>query len=246
MIYRFSLFTFLNSIVSFHVCILSSVLSSFLSMRNYCMPTPNSQPKLPHPVRPTSLNLGPSSASASASGGEFQLLTAFSNPIIPSSAINPRPQPSSQVYNYLYAASDANINNNNGTSNINSNTNRVYEYVSPSPGIDSIRNMDIFSDRSYFNSPTAPAEDNLFYSGGNDNNNFGQTHRNYAASGLYSSYAASYSSALSESLAETPGVSVAPIGFLPDPVQSFGPTSSSAAHCKLEVSLLPSKWQLLP
>ncbi|XP_044570661.1 epsin-1 isoform X4 [Drosophila ananassae] len=151
-------------------------------------------------------------------------------------------QPGSQVYNYPYASSDANINNNNGissniNSNINTTTNRVHEFVSPSPGIDSIRNMDIFSDRSYFNSPTAPADDNLFYSGGSDNNNFGQTHRNYGASGLYSSYAASYSSALSDSLAETPGVSVAPIGFVPDPVQSFGPTSSSAAHCKLEPTM---------
>ncbi|KAH8317569.1 hypothetical protein KR074_000297 [Drosophila pseudoananassae] len=189
------------------------------------------QPKLPHPVRPTSLNLGPSSAPA----GEFQLLSAFSNPIIPS-VLNPRPQPSSQVYNYPYASSnDANISNNNMNSSTSS-TKNVYESVSPSPGIDGIRNMDLFSDRSYFNSPTAPADDNFLYSGSNDNNNFGETRRNYGASGLYSSYAASYSSALSESLAETPGVSVAPIGFVPDPVQSFGPTSSSAAsaHCKLE------------
>ncbi|XP_070135405.1 epsin-2 isoform X1 [Drosophila bipectinata] len=140
-------------------------------------------------------------------------------------------QPSSQVNNYPYASSnDANMNSST------SSTKNVFEFVSPSPGIDGIRNMDLFSDRSYFNSPTAPADDNFLYSGSNDNNNFGETRRNYGASGLYSSYAASYSSALSQSLAETPGVSVAPIGFVPDPVQSFGPTSSSAAsaHCKLE------------
>ncbi|KAH8293772.1 hypothetical protein KR054_004369 [Drosophila jambulina] len=173
-----------------------------------------SQPKLPPPVRPTSLNLGPSSV------GEFQLLSAFSNPVIPSATIIPQPQPSSQVYNYPY----------NGHITSSSSTSTMYSHVSPSPGIDGIRNMDIFSDRPYFNSPTAPADDayNMYSSPSSNNNN------NYGTPGIYSSYAASYSSALSESLAETPGVSVAPIGFVDDPVSSFGPSSAAAGHCKLE------------
>lgn len=103
--------------------------------------------------------------------------------------------------------------------------------------------MDIFSERPYFNSPTAPADDESYnmYSSPSNNN------INYGTPGLYSSYAASYSSALSDSLAETPGVSVAPIGFVDDPVRSFGPSTSTsaAAHCKLEVSVPPPPVKLL-
>ncbi|KAH8378590.1 hypothetical protein KR009_000088 [Drosophila setifemur] len=187
-----------------------------------------SQPKLPPPVRPTSLSLGPTP-------GEFQLLTAFSNPVIPSS-INPRPQPNPpQVQNNSYSS------NTTVTSSSSSSITTLFNnFVSPSPGIDGIRNMDIFSDRPYFNSPTAPAGDNYMYSPSNNNNNNNESFGGnsiYGTPGIYSSYAASYSSALSESLAETPGVSAAPLGFVPDPVQSFGPPSSSlasASHCKLE------------
>nr|XP_017009517.2 epsin-1 isoform X3 [Drosophila takahashii] len=188
-----------------------------------------SQPKLPPPVRPTSLNLGPSSA------GEFQLLSAFSNPIIPSANIL-QPQLNSQVYSAAYQSnSSTNIIGNGGNmnSNLNSSTSNstIYSsYMRPSPGIDGIRNMDIFTDRPYYNSPTAPADETYMYNG-NSNNNINS---NYGTPRLYSSYAASYSSALSDSLAETPGISVAPMGFVAEPVMSFGPSSSSANNCKLE------------
>jgi len=101
--------------------------------------------------------------------------------------------------------------------------------------------MDIFTERPYYNSPTAPADDTYMYNS-RDNNNINS---NYGTPSLYSSFAASYSSALSDSLAETPGISVAPLGFVADTVMSFGPSSSSA-NCKLEVSLLPLKLSLLP
>ncbi|KAH8270213.1 hypothetical protein KR018_005954 [Drosophila ironensis] len=186
-----------------------------------------SQPRLPPPVRPTSLNLG------HAPADEFQLLSAFSNPVIPSTIKPPRPQPSSQVYNPYASGASGNIN-----SSLNSSGNPA----SPSPGVDSIRNMEIFSDRPYFNSPTALSADanyNMFCGSNqnysvNNNTAYASGNSSYGTPGLYSSYAASYSSALSESLAETPGVSVAPIGFVPDPVQTFGTSSPSAAHCKQE------------
>ncbi|XP_041564455.1 epsin-1 isoform X3 [Drosophila elegans] len=192
-----------------------------------------SQPKLPPPVRPTSLNLGPSSV------GEFQLLSAFSNPVIPPAYIPSQPQQNSQVYNYAYQSSSSssgsaiNIRGNGNMNSSTSNSTLYSTYVSPSPGIDGIRNMDIFSERPCYNSPTAPADDSFMYNR-NDNNNISS---NYGTPRLYSSYAASYSSALSDSLAETPGVSVSPMGFVADPVMSYGPPSSSANHCKLEPSM---------
>ncbi|XP_016955794.1 epsin-1 isoform X1 [Drosophila biarmipes] len=178
-----------------------------------------SQPKLPPPVRPTSLNLGPPCV------GEFQLLSAFSNPIIPSANIL-QPQQNSQVYNSAYQSSSST----NIPSCSTSNSTPYSSYASPSPGIDGIRNMDIFSERPYYNSPTAPADETYMYNGTNNNN----INSNYGTPRLYSSYAASYSSALSDSLAETPGVSVAPMGFVAEPVLSFGPSSSAANNCKLE------------
>ncbi|XP_017066740.1 epsin-2 isoform X3 [Drosophila eugracilis] len=185
-----------------------------------------SQPKLPPPVRPTSLNLGPSSVGV----GEFQVLSAFSNPIIPS-AIIPQPQPNSQVYNYAYQSnSNTNILSNSNMNSTTSNSTIYSSYMSPSPGIDSIRNMDIFNERPYYNSPTAPVDDSYMYKS-NDSNN---ANSNYGTSRLYSSYAASYSSALSDSLSETPGISVAPMGFVAEPVISFGSSTTSANNCKLE------------
>nr|NP_523962.2 liquid facets, isoform B [Drosophila melanogaster]NP_729267.1 liquid facets, isoform D [Drosophila melanogaster]AAF50542.2 liquid facets, isoform B [Drosophila melanogaster]AAN12041.1 liquid facets, isoform D [Drosophila melanogaster] len=186
-----------------------------------------SQPKLPPPVRPTSLNLGPSSV------GEFQLLSALSNPIIPIAHI-PQPQPNLQVYNNAYQSSSSTniLGKSNIPTNMNSSTSNstIHScYASPSPGVDGIRNMDIFTERPYYNSPTAPADDTYMYNS-RDNNNINS---NYGTPSLYSSFAASYSSALSDSLAETPGISVAPLGFVADTVMSFGPSSSSA-NCKLE------------
>ncbi|XP_041450526.1 epsin-1 isoform X4 [Drosophila obscura] len=105
-----------------------------------------------------------------------------------------------------------------------------------SPGIDSIRNMDLFSEtpqRPYFNSPTAheaePRYISDMYNSNSNNNNFGTP-------GLYSTYASSYSSALSDSLAETPGIKIAPMqlpfGDITEDVRNFG--MSTAAACKLE------------
>jgi len=187
-------------------------------------------------VRPTSLNLGPPSA------GEFQLLSAFSNPIIPSATIL-QPQQNSQVYNSAYQSnSSTNILSNSNMNSSTSNSTIYSSYASPSPGIDGIRNMDIFTERPYYNSPTAPADETYMYNGTNNNN----VNSNYGTPRLYSSYAASYSSALSDSLAETPGISVAPMGFVAEPAMSFGPSSSAANNCKLEVSEVPLKLSLLP
>ncbi|XP_034121853.1 epsin-1 isoform X3 [Drosophila guanche] len=108
-----------------------------------------------------------------------------------------------------------------------------------SPGIDSIRNMDLFSEmpqptRPYFNSPTAHEAEpryisDVYNSNSNSNNN------NYGAPALYSTYASSYSSALSDSLAETPGIKIAPMNFgdaVGEDVRNYG--MSTAAACKLE------------
>ncbi|XP_017039589.1 epsin-2 isoform X4 [Drosophila ficusphila] len=152
-------------------------------------------------------------------------------PVMGGVSATSQPQQNSQVHNYAYQSnSNTNILGNSNMSSSTSNSTIYSSYVSPSPGIDGIRNMDIFTERPYFNSPTAPAAETYLYNS-NDNNNI---NLNYGTPRLYSSYAASYSSALSDSLAETPGVSVAPMGFVADPVMSFGPSTSSANHCKLE------------
>ncbi|XP_016990928.1 epsin-1 isoform X4 [Drosophila rhopaloa] len=149
-------------------------------------------------------------------------------PVMGGVSATSQPQQNSQVYNYAYQSnSNTNIHGNSNMNSSNSNSTIYSTFVSPSPGIDGIRNMDILSERPYFNSPTAPADDSYMY----NNNNISS---NYGTPKLYSSYAASYSSALSDSLAETPGVSVAPMGFAADPVMSFGPSSSASNHCKLE------------
>ncbi|BFF97787.1 epsin-1 [Drosophila madeirensis] len=104
----------------------------------------------------------------------------------------------------------------------------------PSPGIDSIRNMDLFSEtpRPYFNSPTAHEAEPRYIS---DMYNSNSNNNNYGAQALYSTYASSYSSALSDSLAETPGIKIAPMNFgdaAGEDVRNYG--MSTAAACKLE------------
>nr|XP_036670635.1 epsin-1 isoform X4 [Drosophila suzukii] len=142
-----------------------------------------------------------------------------------------QPQQNSQVYNSAYQSnSSTNILSNSNMNSSTSNSTIYSSYASPSPGIDGIRNMDIFTERPYYNSPTAPADETYMYNGTNNNN----VNSNYGTPRLYSSYAASYSSALSDSLAETPGISVAPMGFVAEPAMSFGPSSSAANNCKLE------------
>ncbi|XP_016955799.1 epsin-1 isoform X4 [Drosophila biarmipes] len=147
-------------------------------------------------------------------------------PVMGGVSATSQPQQNSQVYNSAYQSSSST----NIPSCSTSNSTPYSSYASPSPGIDGIRNMDIFSERPYYNSPTAPADETYMYNGTNNNN----INSNYGTPRLYSSYAASYSSALSDSLAETPGVSVAPMGFVAEPVLSFGPSSSAANNCKLE------------
>nr|NP_001261526.1 liquid facets, isoform H [Drosophila melanogaster]NP_001261529.1 liquid facets, isoform K [Drosophila melanogaster]NP_729268.2 liquid facets, isoform C [Drosophila melanogaster]AAN12042.2 liquid facets, isoform C [Drosophila melanogaster]AGB94221.1 liquid facets, isoform H [Drosophila melanogaster]AGB94224.1 liquid facets, isoform K [Drosophila melanogaster] len=155
-------------------------------------------------------------------------------PVMGGVSTTSQPQPNLQVYNNAYQSSSSTniLGKSNIPTNMNSSTSNstIHScYASPSPGVDGIRNMDIFTERPYYNSPTAPADDTYMYNS-RDNNNINS---NYGTPSLYSSFAASYSSALSDSLAETPGISVAPLGFVADTVMSFGPSSSSA-NCKLE------------
>ncbi|XP_068142418.1 epsin-2 isoform X3 [Drosophila tropicalis] len=212
-----------------------------------------SQAKLPPPVRPTSLNLGMAAATMAApppppppapklqSLEEFQMLNAFSNPGKPIHPVHlPHSQTNMQVYSNPYNNND---NNSYGGS--------LIDYSSPSPGIDSIRNMEIFSEathypqqmqqqqqqqqRPYFNSPTASAPvlaataDHHQYQYNNHNNN-----NNYGSSGIYSSYVSSYSSALSDSLAETPGITISPLGFEGYSNTNNINTNAVDHHCKLE------------
>ncbi|XP_017137294.1 epsin-1 isoform X3 [Drosophila miranda] len=215
-----------------------------------------SQLKLPPPVRPTSLNLGMPSAPVYASGmEEFQLLKAFSNPVIPSATPthphpNPHPQQiTEQIYTYPYISKQQAFSNPVISSappphshpHPQPNTEQMYTYPysskslsNPSPGIDSIRNMDLFSEapqRPYFNSPTAHEADPRYRSdmyNSNNNNIYGTT-------GLYSTYASSYSSALSDSLAETPGIKIAPMTFaaVSEDVRNYG-MSTATVPCNLE------------
>ncbi|XP_068142421.1 epsin-2 isoform X5 [Drosophila tropicalis] len=149
-------------------------------------------------------------------------------------------QTNMQVYSNPYNNND---NNSYGGS--------LIDYSSPSPGIDSIRNMEIFSEathypqqmqqqqqqqqRPYFNSPTASAPvlaataDHHQYQYNNHNNN-----NNYGSSGIYSSYVSSYSSALSDSLAETPGITISPLGFEGYSNTNNINTNAVDHHCKLE------------
>ncbi|XP_036670635.3 epsin-2 isoform X4 [Drosophila suzukii] len=152
-------------------------------------------------------------------------------PVMGGVSATSQPQQNSQVYNSAYQSnSSTNILSNSNMNSSTSNSTIYSSYASPSPGIDGIRNMDIFTERPYYNSPTAPADETYMYNGTNNNN----VNSNYGTPRLYSSYAASYSSALSDSLAETPGISVAPMGFVAEPAMSFGPSSSAANNCKLE------------
>ncbi|XP_030572413.1 epsin-1 isoform X2 [Drosophila novamexicana] len=114
-----------------------------------------------------------------------------------------------------------------------SENNNIYSYgisqsYNNSPSIDNIRNLDIMSEAqpqplSYFPSPTAPAG----------------PYSNCSTPG-YSTYTQCYSSALSDSLADTPGISISPLGYdsnvAATPTGSFYGNSSAAAghYCKLE------------
>ncbi|XP_062136932.1 epsin-2 isoform X3 [Drosophila sulfurigaster albostrigata] len=160
------------------------------------------------PLRPTSLKLT----------DDFELLSAFSKPV--SLTPHPNPQSSTQLHN--------NNNNNNSSGNNlnnNNNNNMMYGQSYYSPSIDSIRNMDIMAEtpqRSYFPSPSAPSG----------------PYSNYSTPIGYSSYTQSYSSALSESLAETPGISISPLGYNNAAPQDvfYGNSNASTAgnQCKLE------------
>ncbi|KAL7733206.1 hypothetical protein ACLKA6_004715 [Drosophila palustris] len=118
--------------------------------------------------------------------------------------------------------SNPNPQSNNNNNMNNNNNNMMYSSFGQnyySPSIDSIRNMDILSEtpqRSYYPSPSAPS---------------GPYSSNYSTPG-YSSYTQCYSSALSESLAETPGISISPVS----PYDNYGNASALTAgnHCKLE------------
>ncbi|XP_032598931.1 epsin-1 isoform X4 [Drosophila grimshawi] len=165
-----------------------------------------SQAKPLQPLRPTSLKLS----------DDFQLLSVFNKP---PPIVSSNPQPSTQLYH----------NNNNNNNNIISDNNNSYNYgfnrSYNSPAIDSIRNMDILNEtqteqRSYFPSPTAPSTGQYSHS---------------STPGGYSSYTQCYSSALSESLAETPGISISPIVY--DDSGFYGNSSNTSAsgnYCKLE------------
>ncbi|EDW69016.2 uncharacterized protein Dvir_GJ13012, isoform A [Drosophila virilis] len=114
-----------------------------------------------------------------------------------------------------------------------SENNNIYSYgisqsYNNSSSIDNIRNLDVMSEsqpqpRSYFPSPTAPAG----------------PYSNCSTPG-YSTYTQCYSSALSDSLADTPGISISPLGYdsniAATPTGSFYGNSSAAAgnYCKLE------------
>ncbi|XP_034480645.1 epsin-1 isoform X2 [Drosophila innubila] len=137
----------------------------------------------------------------------------------PPFAVNMNQDPWAPVSGGVGAASQS--NNNNSNINVNNNNNNMMyssfgqNYYSPS--IDSIRNMDILSEtpqRSYFPSPSAPSG----------------SYNNYSTPG-YSSYTQRYSSALSESLAETPGISISPLTY-----DNYGNSGASTVghHCKVE------------
>ncbi|KAH8302888.1 hypothetical protein KR044_011665 [Drosophila immigrans] len=165
-----------------------------------------SQPKQP-PLRPTSLKLN----------DDFELLSAFSKPV---SLSHPNPQSSTQVPNN----NNNNNNNSNNNVNVNNNHNNNMMYGSYgqnyySPSIDSIRNMEIMGEApqsSYYASPSAPSG----------------PYSNYSTPLGYSSYTHCYSSALSESLAETPGVSISPLAYNnAAPADNY---STAGHHCMLE------------
>jgi len=119
--------------------------------------------------------------------------------------------------------------NNKNSKNMNNN-NMMYSSLVQnhySPSIDNIRNMDILSEtpqRSYILSPSAPSG----------------PYNNYSTPG-YSSYTQIYSSALSESLADTPGISISPLVYennTAPPGLFYGNSMASTAgnNCKMEVS----------
>lgn len=148
------------------------------------------------------------------------------------------PQPSKQIFNNPPSHKNSFINNNNNNHSIySSDFSRNYY----SPSVESIRNMDIMNDtpaeRGYqFPSPSAPSV-------GSYSSNYG-TPATATVAG-YSSYAQCYSSALSESLAETPGISITPLEYdnnmAATAASYYGGKSHSAGataghNCKLEVS----------
>ncbi|KAH8398781.1 hypothetical protein KR222_003527 [Zaprionus bogoriensis] len=180
-----------------------------------------SQPKPLQPLRPTSLSLKLSD--------DFELLSAFSKPPpLSNPNPNPNPQPQSQPSTQAYHNNPPVVNNNNHTTMYSSGYSHSNYY---SPSVESIRNMDIMSDtpaqRSYFPSPSAPTP--------------GPYSSSYSSTpgGGYSSYTHSYSSALSESLAETPGVSIKPLDYdnnMAPAGNYYGNSHSATAghNCKLE------------
>ncbi|XP_030380070.1 epsin-2 isoform X2 [Scaptodrosophila lebanonensis] len=153
------------------------------------------------PARPTSLNLAQISTSADSN---FQLLSAFKNP--PPVAV-PVPNRNQTQYHTMQVYQS---NSNNNQSSPQQQQELIYKpnHSNYHASIDSIRNMEIISEtpqRPYFNSPMAPA--------GNNNNNNGHNNNSLSNYGtpIYSSYAQNYSSALSDSLAATPGITIAPM-----------------------------------
>ncbi|KRG05753.1 uncharacterized protein Dmoj_GI12871, isoform B [Drosophila mojavensis] len=172
-----------------------------------------SQPDTLKPMRPTSLQLV----------DDFQLLGAFNKPPTLS-------RPQQQFYN----SNNNNISNNNNPQSGNNNFyNHSYGYTSP--GIDNIRNMDILGEsptqpHSYYHSPSAPSPSVQYGSS------------NYNTPG-YSPFTHSYSSALSESLADTPGVSISPLGYdssnVAPPSGIYGNPNPAmgGTYCKLEPTM---------
>ncbi|XP_023161599.2 epsin-1 isoform X3 [Drosophila hydei] len=107
---------------------------------------------------------------------------------------------------FFNASNNNNNNSKNNNNNPQSDNNNAYthSYGYNSPHIDNIRNMDILGEsplqHSYFVSPSAPSP----------SIQFGSSSYNTPS---YSPYTHSYSSALSESLADTPGVSISPLSY---------------------------------
>ncbi|XP_030380072.1 epsin-2 isoform X4 [Scaptodrosophila lebanonensis] len=125
-------------------------------------------------------------------------------------AVNMNQDPWAPVSTANIASQVYQSNSNNNQSSPQQQQELIYKpnHSNYHASIDSIRNMEIISEtpqRPYFNSPMAPA--------GNNNNNNGHNNNSLSNYGtpIYSSYAQNYSSALSDSLAATPGITIAPM-----------------------------------
>lgn len=150
------------------------------------------------------------------------------------SAFN-KPPTLSRPQQMFFNASNNNNNNSKNNNNPQSDNNNAYthSYGYNSPHIDNIRNMDILGEsplqHSYFASPSAPSP----------SIQFGSSSYNTPS---YSPYTHSYSSALSESLADTPGVSISPLSYessqMAHPSGIYGNPNETMGgnYYKLEVS----------